>query len=158
MTLSPARKKRGVATVEMAIVAPLLIFLLFAIVEFGVLMRDIISVHEAAREGARAAVVGATVSTAKARAVSAALPLEVSPGDVYVESRSWDFNTGDWEGGFAELLDDGGPTNPAFPGDQIRVTVAYQHKILLPGLFGGWADEPTPGEKRVQAATIMRRE
>ncbi|HCA46533.1 MAG TPA: hypothetical protein DEP45_03960, partial [Armatimonadetes bacterium] len=41
MTLSPARGKRGVATVEMAIVTPLLIFLLFAIVEFGVLMRDI---------------------------------------------------------------------------------------------------------------------
>jgi Flp pilus assembly protein TadG len=157
MTLSPARRKRGVATVEMAIVAPLLIFLLFAIVEFGVLMRDIISVHEAAREGARAAVVGATLSTAKARAVSAALPLEVSPDDVDVESRSWDFDTGDWAADFAPLAD-GGAANPASPGDQIRVTVAYQHKILLPGLFGGWADDWTPGEKRVQAATIMRRE
>lgn len=157
MTLSSTRRKRGVATVEMAIVAPLLIFLLFAIVEFGVLMRDIISVHEAAREGARAAVVGATVSTAKARAQSAALPIDVSLDDVVVESRSWDFDTGTWGESFA-ILNDSGGTNEALPGDQIRVTVTYQHKILLPGLFGGWETEEGSGEKLVRAATIMRRE
>jgi hypothetical protein len=157
MTLSPARRKRGVATVEMAIVAPLLIFLLFAIVEFGVLMRDIISVHEAAREGARAAVVGATVSTAEARAKSALLPLDATLADVDFEYRSWDFATGDWEGLFQELPPGGG-TNAALPGDQIRVTVTYPHKILLPGLFGGWETEEGSGEKLVRAATIMRRE
>jgi len=156
MTLSPARGKRGVATVEMAIVTPLLIFLLFAIVEFGVLMRDIISVHEAAREGTRAAVIGATTTTVMGRTNSALAPLDCAVAQVALEYRVWNFTTSTW-GGW-QTLTDTGAANVATPGDQIRVTVTYPHKILIPGLFGSWADDATPDVKRVRAATVMRRE
>ncbi|WP_297448718.1 TadE family protein [Ferrovum sp.] len=45
--------ERGVAAVEFAIVFPLMLLLMFGIVEFGTMMYDQIMVTNAAREGAR---------------------------------------------------------------------------------------------------------
>ncbi|MGI5819701.1 MAG: TadE/TadG family type IV pilus assembly protein [Armatimonadota bacterium] len=148
--------RRGVVTVEMAIVAPLLIFLLFAIIEFGVLIRDVISIHEAAREGTRAAAVGATTTTTLARANSALSPLDATEAQIALEYRKWSFSTGSW--GSWQTLTNSGPVNSATPGDQIRVTVTYPHAIMLTGLFGGWSDDGESGIKTLRAATIMRRE
>ncbi len=147
---------RGAATVEMAIVAPLLIFLLFAIVEFGLIVRDVIQVHEAAREGARVAVVGATTTTIESRATSALSPLDPTKATVIFEYRRWDFSTGSW--GSWTPLQDAGPVNEALAGDQIRVRVRYPHQLIVTGLFGAWADGGAGGIKTVQAATVMRRE
>ncbi|WP_233862518.1 TadE/TadG family type IV pilus assembly protein [Paraburkholderia adhaesiva] len=51
------RAQRGVAAVELAIVLPLLLLVLFGIVEMGVLFYDKAVITNASREGARAGVV-----------------------------------------------------------------------------------------------------
>ncbi|GAA1820610.1 TadE/TadG family type IV pilus assembly protein [Planosporangium flavigriseum] len=50
-----ARRDDGAAAVEMALILPLLLFVLFGIVDFGRLLNAQITLTEAAREGARAA-------------------------------------------------------------------------------------------------------
>ncbi|BCF95161.1 TadE/TadG family type IV pilus assembly protein [Paraburkholderia largidicola] len=52
-----SRAQRGVAAVEFAIVLPLLLLVLFGIVEFGVALYDKAMITNASREGARAGVV-----------------------------------------------------------------------------------------------------
>ncbi|KDB05820.1 TadE family protein [Burkholderia sp. lig30] len=51
------KKQRGVAAVEFAILLPLLLLILFGIVEFGLLMYDKAVITNASREAARAGVV-----------------------------------------------------------------------------------------------------
>lgn len=55
------RDKRGTAVIEMAIVLPVLLLLLFGIVTFGCWIALSHSVQQAANEGARAALSGLTV-------------------------------------------------------------------------------------------------
>jgi len=48
-----ARRERGAAAVEFALVLPLLLIMLFAIIDFGWVLNQQMSVTAAAREGAR---------------------------------------------------------------------------------------------------------
>lgn len=69
-----SREERGAAAVEFALVAPLLVFLLFAIIAYGYMLSFRQSLSQAAAEGARAAAVAPTALTAdqkKSRARSA---------------------------------------------------------------------------------------
>lgn len=67
-----ARDDTGAAMVEFAIVFPILILLVIGIVNFGYLMGQKNEVNNAARQGARAAVVqNSTGSTAQAKATTA---------------------------------------------------------------------------------------
>ncbi len=50
---APLARKRGAVAVEFALTLPLLLILLFGIVEFGVMMYDQAVITNAAREGAR---------------------------------------------------------------------------------------------------------
>lgn len=52
------RNERGASTVEFALIVPLLIMLIFGVVEFAVAFGDYLAVTHAAREGARLAAVG----------------------------------------------------------------------------------------------------
>lgn len=52
------RDEHGASAVEFAIILPVLLMLLFGIVEFGLAYRDYLAVTHAAREGARMAAVG----------------------------------------------------------------------------------------------------
>lgn len=49
------RRERGAAAVEFALVLPILIMLIFGIIDFGRMLNARITITEAAREGARAA-------------------------------------------------------------------------------------------------------
>ncbi|OXI92861.1 pilus assembly protein TadE [Burkholderia sp. AU33647] len=51
------KQQRGVAVVEFALVLPLLLLILFGIVEFGLVMFDQAVITNASREGARAGIV-----------------------------------------------------------------------------------------------------
>ncbi len=62
----------GTVSVEMAMVAPILITLLFGIIELGLIFRDTMTLNQAAREGVRVAAVGAPTSTILARLQGAA--------------------------------------------------------------------------------------
>ena len=57
MGLKPRRRIQGSAMVEMALLMPLLVLMLFGIVEFGIAFQRWQVVTNAAREGARAAAV-----------------------------------------------------------------------------------------------------
>ena len=60
VNMNPGRRKssaRGAATVEMALIAPLLFTILFGIVEFGWTFSQVLDVRHGAREGARLAAV-----------------------------------------------------------------------------------------------------
>ncbi|GAB1640784.1 hypothetical protein KRMM14A1259_12070 [Krasilnikovia sp. MM14-A1259] len=72
---------QGAAAVEMAIVLPLLLLLLFGIIDFGRALNAQITLTEAAREGARATAMGLD---GRARVTSAAGTVPVSSVQVTV--------------------------------------------------------------------------
>lgn len=57
MFLKAKQKERGAVAVEMAIVLPVLLLILFGIIEFGRVLNVQVSLTEAAREGARNAAI-----------------------------------------------------------------------------------------------------
>ena len=73
---SPRQRERGQALVELALVLPILLLVLMAIVDFGRVFHGHLAVTNAAREGARRAAVGASDSVVTAATVAAAAPLD----------------------------------------------------------------------------------
>jgi hypothetical protein len=59
MRLSPC-KQEGAAAVEFALIAPILVILVFGILQFGVAFLHVQTIRSAVREGARYAAVGGT--------------------------------------------------------------------------------------------------
>lgn len=57
--------ERGQATVELALVLPLTVLIALIVVQLGVISKDYLLVHHAAREGARAAAVDPTVGAVR---------------------------------------------------------------------------------------------
>ncbi len=72
--MSGARAERGQATVELALVLPLVALLLLAMVQVGLVVRDQVLLTHAAREAAREAAVDPSPHAAR-RAVLAGAPL-----------------------------------------------------------------------------------
>jgi Flp pilus assembly protein TadG len=108
--------ERGQATVELALVLPLVVVLLLALVQAAVVARDQILVTHAAREAARAAAVDDDVDAAR-RAAEQAGPLAAERLDVAVTGR------------------DG-------VGSRVRVVVRYTLPMRVP-LVGRVLDEVT---------------
>ena len=54
------RSKKAQSMVEMAIMLPLLLLILFAIIDFGRVLGAYMLIHDLARDGARTGVVGGT--------------------------------------------------------------------------------------------------
>ena len=61
--------ERGQATVELALVLPLVVLFALVTLQLGILAKDLVLVHHAAREGARAAAVEPTGGVARAAVV-----------------------------------------------------------------------------------------
>ncbi len=70
--MNDRRRQGGQATVEVALLLPLLALLLLAVIQVGLVVRDQVLVTHAAREAARAAAVDPQVAVARAGAVAAA--------------------------------------------------------------------------------------
>lgn len=70
--------ERGAATVEFALVASILLTLVFGIIQFGIFYSRYQVLQAAAREGARAAAVRGTGSEVTAAVRNAAEPYEIS--------------------------------------------------------------------------------
>ncbi len=68
-TKSGRRGQRGQNLVEFALVAPLFLLLIMAIVDFGWLFKDYVTTTNCAREGARVGITGAAAGTIETRAV-----------------------------------------------------------------------------------------
>ncbi len=76
------KDNRGQGSVELALVLPILLLVLMAIVDFGRMFHGYLAVTAAAREGARQAAIGALDSEVTNTAISAAAPL--SPTDLVI--------------------------------------------------------------------------
>ena len=94
MRLFRRRRQTGQALVEFAVVANILVVLLLAIMQFGIVWMNYIAVTDAAREGARRAAVNrssgqATMVSAATAAARAATPsLQQSNLNITVTSQS----------------------------------------------------------------------
>ena len=109
---APFRSERGQSMTEFALVLPLLVLILFSIIQFGIAFNHYISLTDAVRAGARKGAVarqlsdpsGATIASVRA----AATDLKPSDLQISVES-SWN------------------------PGEEVIVTASYPYKISLVG-------------------------
>lgn len=137
-------------------VAPLLIFLLFGIIEFGLMVKDLVGVNQAAREGARSAAVGATPETLAIRIAGAAPTINAENLAITAEFRGFNESTGTWREW--ETLGVNQGENNARPGDQIRISIAYPHPLVTGALFAGLADDPENGTITLNTAIVMQRE
>ena len=150
---SPFAGDNGAATVEFALVAPVLIVLLFGIIEFGTVFKDVLSLNQAAREGARAGAVGAMTTTIQSRVTSAAPTLQSASITTNITYRTC--TNGVWSSWFTltDLVDQ----NAAPSGAQIKVAVSYPHTLLTGGLFSRIAD-PNTNHITLTTSMVMRRE
>lgn len=111
------RNERGAALAEFAFVAPILLILLFGIVEFAVAFNRAQAVEASAREGARLASISTTTSGAVTTRVNEALAGITMDGPVSVN------------------VSPGGQPCFGRQGQQVSVTVSTPHDINIP-IFG----------------------
>ena len=103
--------ERGAAAVEFALVLPILVLILFGVIEFGGVYNAQLMVTGAAREAARSMALDGDVADAQAVAVDAAVGIDPADLDVDVS-----------------------PANCS-AGTDVTVTVRYDRPFLT-GLFG----------------------
>lgn len=116
------REERGVAAVEFALVAGLLITILFAVLEFGLLLDEKLVLNQAAREGARRAAIEGGADPAAFQVIRQQLELgRIPPDRVRVDIE---------------------PRQAAF-GTLIRVEIRYDRPVMTAVLRGlGWQTVP----------------
>ena len=133
------REQRGMAAVEFAIVLPVLVLLIFGMIEFSTLLYDKGVITNASREGARAGIVHSPTGVSDAEIVNV------------VNNYCAD-----------NLITFGGPATPTTTisrpssgsGEPLTVTVDYQYEFLvLPNLVFGLT-----GPIDLSARTEMRME
>jgi Flp pilus assembly protein TadG len=110
--------EKGQNLVEFAMVVPIFLILVFAIVDFGMGFHAWITVTNAAREGARVGAVGADQPTIEARVRDTASSLAEDDMTITVTNAQGD------------------------PGEAVSVDVEYDYQLITPlsnllGLFGG---------------------
>jgi len=125
------REEKGQTLVEMAIVLPLLILLLFGIFEFGRVGHAYLTLNYAAREGARLGVTGVDDDAVRERVENAASTLET--GDIEFE------------------------TDPSYgeraSGDEFTVLLEYDLDLYIP-----FADDIISNPLTLQGRSVMRME
>ncbi len=129
------RCQKGVAAVEFAIILPVLLLIIFGIIEFGLLLYDKQVINNASREGARA---GTVVGVSR---VDDAGILAVM--NRYIANHLVTFGT---TPSLAITIDPVDRTDMDF-GDELTVTVTYDYGFLV-----------LPGSQTLVAQTVMRME
>jgi Flp pilus assembly protein TadG len=135
---SPRRRRargRGQALTEFALVIPIFLLVLSGILDFGFMLYSRMTVINAAREGARAAVMAPVKSTiptvVQGRVVSAATGSGLTMANLTV-STACDRSSGTC------TFTTNTPAQPADAkaGDSVKVTVDYSYTSFFPLLFG----------------------
>lgn len=114
---------------EFAIILPILVLIVFGIIEFGLLMNSYIVLQAASREGARVGIVGGTDEDILDFVYSAASNLDINRIDVNITPNE----------GIRK------------PGDTLTVEVEYDYDILMPVISSLLGDS-----LRLRAKTSMR--
>jgi Flp pilus assembly protein TadG len=159
LTRCPSDCRKGATMVEMAIVVPFLVLLVFGILEVGLLMKDYLGLNQAAREGARIASIGSPVSTIDDRIIASAPSIDVSRMTWSGEWRAYD-NSGTW-GAWTVLADEGYGSdlrNNAKPGSQVKISVELEHQLVTGQVMDFLSDADKPGTVTLGSSMVLRRE
>ena len=146
-------RRAGTATVEFALVVPLLLVLLLGIVEFGLLFQDFIIAKNAAREGARCGALGASTAEIEAKVMEVATAL--NEADITIAQECGTYSEGRWSW---QALGDQGLVNDAPTGSHVRISLSYPHPLLVASLISELEDEPGSGTITITADAVFRRE
>jgi Flp pilus assembly protein TadG len=158
LTMASGRNERGQAVIEMALTLPLLLLVVFGIFDFGFMFQRYEVVTNAAREGARLAILPEyTIAEAKNRMLDYLSAGGVSGTVVAAPCTGGALSSG-------RICVDVIPSTVAVAGSsppntvsQMMAVVEYDHTHAFVGpimkLFGG-----TLGTVRLRAASIMRKE
>jgi len=134
--------RAGTATVELALVMPLLLLLLMGIIElFGLLFEDFMILKNAAREGARIGATGASTTAIADRAENAASELSTEDLTITQQYGVYDEESWTWYT-LGDISSDEGMINDAPTGAFIKVEVSYPHHLVATGIVPGLEDEP----------------
>jgi Flp pilus assembly protein TadG len=108
----------GQAVVEFAVILPVLLMILFAILQFGIVFNNYIQVTAAAREGARKAAVSRSLGTAGAETAATTSAKAAAPG-LTQSSITVTY-----------------PNSPTFAqGSDVTVQVTYPYSISILGII-----------------------
>lgn len=130
--------ERGAAAVEFALIAPVLIVMIFGMVDMGMAINAQAIVGNAAREGARAASFnGANVTATTNVVTSASSSLIGTAPTVSITCQAV---------GTTTTI----ACSSAAAGDSVLVAVSYTYKWLTPGVLG------LPGQSTIFATSQMR--
>jgi Flp pilus assembly protein TadG len=149
--------QRGQAVIELALTLPLLLIVVFGIIDFGFMFQRYESVTNAAREGARLGILqsaGYTATEAQNRAISYLQasglngPLRACGAAVVKDSMCAQLTT--------QTVPIAGST-PAKSVNQVTMIVEYDHEHTLLGPFMSVLS-PGFGSIRLRSASIMRTE
>jgi len=108
------KSEKGASAVEFALILPILIILIFGIVQFGIAFNNYITITHAAREGARIAAVDLNNPDLENIIIERAFPVQITEDDIVISTP---------EG-----------TNI---GDPVEVEITYNISITIP-LVGSW--------------------
>lgn len=152
--------RRGTVTVEAALITPLLVTLLFGIIEFGFIFKDLLLLHQAAREGARVAAVGATTSEIEARIVDSAAQLNLTADDITPQQPTSPAEFRTYSGGWSNwgALGDYDGANNAPSNAQIRISIEYDHELVCGAFFGRLTGQPGAEFFTLTTHLVMSRE
>ncbi|MBD3292805.1 MAG: hypothetical protein GF393_07750 [Armatimonadia bacterium] len=149
-----SRARGGNMTVEFALLAPILLTLVFGGIEAAMIARTLVVTNYAANQGRRAAALGRTPSEISRVVRDKVTGLSSERVTVQTHRRTIDRATGSW--GNWRSLGTGESGNDAQGGDEIRVRVSYRHQMLFGGNFIGMTSED--GEIELSTQSVALRE
>jgi Flp pilus assembly protein TadG len=139
----------------MAVVAPILVLVMFSIVEFSLMCGCLTQVSNVARNAARAAAAGEGLDQIEARVADSLSGLEADDLTITLTTRAYQ-GSATWSGSWV-TLGDIGSLNTAAMNDQVRCVAEYDYHLAVPSLFGHFADDPEAGTRTLHATTVMTR-
>ncbi len=150
-------RRAGTATVELALVAPLLLLLLMGIIEFGLLFENFMLLKNAAREGARTGATGVSTTAIADRVENAAAQLPTEALTITQQYGVYDEGSWTWYA-LGDVPADEGIINNAPTGAFIKIEVSYPHPLMATGILPGLEDEPGSGTINLTTTATFRRE
>lgn len=148
------RGERGAALVEFAIVSILLFTLLLGIIDFSIMMKNYLSLSQAAREGARSAALGSPTSVVQTRVQTWATNLGLKSAKLTLPSDWLQYapaGSNTWTN-----VGNNATGNNAPAGSQIRVKINYSYDLSTGSFLATMAGVSNP--VTLGGNMVMRRE
>lgn len=147
------RRRRGVATLEFALVLPVLLYLVLGIIEFGWMIKSQLTLSNAAREGVRYAALGNTTTAVRTRVKSMAntLPTALTDDQIVLDQTADRTSTSPTYSAWPADTSASPSKNGVTVGSLLRVNINYPYKPLT-GFF------PFLKNRNLVASASMARE